>query len=106
MTGSGLDVCQPQAYEGGNPALPVVPCGLIAWSFFNDTYNLSVSTTGKPPYVPLPLDSSDISWPSDRNVKFGNVPPQNFNTNETVRGGGTITTNVSLLWRGCGHHSM
>jgi len=57
--------CDPLSKNG---SLLLHPCGLIAHSFFNDVITLySVNHT---------LDSSDISWASDRQVKF--KQPQGF----------------------------
>lgn len=44
--------CSPQQYVNGsaNPGLPnngeINPCGLIAWSFFNDTFSVSRQSSG------------------------------------------------------------
>ena len=44
--GTPSTACQPEQYIGGapNPALPnqgaINPCGLVAWSFFNDSFSL------------------------------------------------------------------
>ena len=32
--------CQPELYLP-NTSLPIDPCGLIAWSYFNDTYQVA-----------------------------------------------------------------
>jgi hypothetical protein len=31
-------VCDPQLYLGGNTSDVIDPCGLVAWAFFNDTF--------------------------------------------------------------------
>ncbi len=66
QTGSGeggSSKCAPQQYVNGsaNPNLPhngeINPCGLIAWSFFNDSYSAAiVGSDGAP--TPLVLDVS------------------------------------------------
>lgn len=38
----------------------IVPCGLVAWSLFNDTYNFSFNGAN------LMVNNSGISWKSDR----------------------------------------
>lgn len=82
------DSCKPEATTGNG--LPIVPCGLIAWSLFNDTYSFSRSGT------PLTVNKKHISWKSDRNHKFGkHVFPQNFQ-NGTLIGGGKLDPNKSL----------
>uniref|UniRef100_A0A1D1XX27 ALA-interacting subunit n=1 Tax=Anthurium amnicola TaxID=1678845 RepID=A0A1D1XX27_9ARAE len=69
---------------------PIVPCGLIAWSLFNDTYNFTLNNQ------PLSVNKKEISWKSDRDHKFGNdVYPRNFQ-NGTLIGGGKLDVNVSL----------
>ncbi|KAH9287845.1 hypothetical protein KI387_031962 [Taxus chinensis] len=82
------DSCKPEATTGNN--LPIVPCGLIAWSLFNDTYNFSIRGT------PLSVNKKHISWKSDREHKFGkNVFPQNFQQG-TLKGGGTLNDSKPL----------
>ncbi|XP_078161917.1 ALA-interacting subunit 3-like [Carex rostrata] len=69
---------------------PIVPCGLIAWSLFNDTY--SFSRDGKN----ITVNRKHISWKSDRDHKFGSdVYPKNFQ-NGTLIGGGTLDANKPL----------
>ena len=62
QTGSGSggsSKCAPQQYVNGapDPSLPhngeINPCGLIAWSFFNDSYTANVVG---PDGVPVPLE--------------------------------------------------
>jgi hypothetical protein len=43
------------------------PCGLIARSFFNDTYALSIDD----PLTAIGVDETDIAWDSDEDHKFG-----------------------------------
>ncbi|GLJ53638.1 hypothetical protein SUGI_1144070 [Cryptomeria japonica] len=82
------DSCKPEATTSNG--LPIVPCGLIAWSLFNDTYNFSISGT------PLNVNKKHISWKSDRNHKFGkDVFPKNFQQGNLI-GGGSLDPNKSL----------
>lgn len=76
---------------------PIVPCGLAAWSLFNDTFTDWRLTTGPPAgqagggagtTAPLTVDSSSIAWPSDARHLYGPVAPQNFNVDPASRGGG------------------
>lgn len=69
QTGSGeggSSKCAPQQYVNGsaNPDLPhngeINPCGLIAWSFFNDSYTAAVVGPDGAP-VPLELDVSPFT---------------------------------------------
>lgn len=76
--------CDPEKTTDGKP---IVPCGLIAWSLFNDTY--SFSRDGKN----ITVNRKHISWKSDRDHKFGSdVYPKNFQ-NGTLIGGGTLDAN-------------
>ncbi|XP_073135044.1 ALA-interacting subunit 1-like isoform X2 [Henckelia pumila] len=75
------DSCKPEGTADGRP---IVPCGLIAWSLFNDTYILTRNNQQ------LNINKTHISWKSDRDRKFGkNVFPKNFQ-NGTLIGGGTL----------------
>lgn len=69
---------------------PIVPCGLIAWSLFNDTYTFTRGNQS------LTVNKTNISWKSDRDHKFGsNVFPKNFQ-NGTLIGGGSLDLNKSV----------
>jgi len=46
-----------------------LPCGLIAYSRFNDSFVMMNGTT------PVTLRKDGIAWESDRNNKFKNPPP-------------------------------
>ncbi|XP_077243785.1 putative ALA-interacting subunit 2 isoform X2 [Tasmannia lanceolata] len=82
-----ISSCQP---EESNNGLPIVPCGLIAWSLFNDTYTFSRET------AELKVNRKNIAWKSDREHKFGkDVYPFNFQ-NGTLVGGGKLNPNVPL----------
>lgn len=92
ISGSGFDSCKPEAYLGDNNTLPITPCGLIAWSLFNDTYTISDAVSKQPLFI----NERHISWASDRNTKFGKVYPKNFNTDPAKRGGATLDPNKTL----------
>ncbi|KAJ0975932.1 hypothetical protein J5N97_017897 [Dioscorea zingiberensis] len=80
--------CDPEKTTSNG--VPIVPCGLIAWSLFNDTYNF---TRGN---QPLTVNKTGISWKSDRDHKFGDdVFPKNFQ-NGTLKGGGTLDAEKPL----------
>ncbi|KAI8011177.1 ALA-interacting subunit 1 [Camellia lanceoleosa] len=67
--------------------MTIVPCGLIAWSLFNDTYSFSVNSSQQ-----LTINKTDISWKSDRDHKFGkDVFPKNFQSG-VVRGGANLSS--------------
>ena len=46
------------------------PCGLVAKSFFNDTYSI---TKDSPTGDSVDINSDDIAWKSDRDFKFKNL---------------------------------
>ncbi|KAI3816828.1 hypothetical protein L1987_16533 [Smallanthus sonchifolius] len=83
-----LHSCYPEANTADNK--PIVPCGLIAWSLFNDTYKLS--TRGKQ----ITIDKKGIAWKSDTKAKFGsNVYPKNFQK-EGLIGGAALDESIPL----------
>ncbi|KAG2252688.1 hypothetical protein Bca52824_082824 [Brassica carinata] len=76
-----VQTCAPEDNVAGHP---IVPCGLVAWSLFNDTYKFSRNSQE------LLVNKKDISWKSDRDSKFGkNVYSKNFQTGAPI-GGGTL----------------
>ena len=50
-----------------DPNAPANPCGLIARSFFNDSYLLTSDETG---LLVLDINPKNISWKSDRNGRY------------------------------------
>ena len=88
---SEVSACKPE--DTTPDGTIIVPCGLIAWSLFNDTYSFSRNDNQ------LAVNKKGISWKSDRDNKFGSdVFPKNFQ-NGTLIGGGSLNTSipVSLL---------
>jgi len=80
--------CEPEKTTANGQ--PIVPCGLIAWSLFNDTYNFTRGNEN------LTVDKKDISWKSDREHKFGkDVYPSNFQ-NGALKGGATLNPKIPL----------
>ncbi|XP_047948513.1 ALA-interacting subunit 1-like [Salvia hispanica] len=80
--------CDPEGQTGDGK--PIVPCGLVAWSLFNDTYMLSKNDAA------LPINKKDIAWRSDRIHKFGeNIYPKNFQ-NGTLIGGGKLDESIPM----------
>ncbi|KAK6487081.1 transmembrane protein 30C [Huso huso] len=59
-------------YKNGTP---IAPCGAIANSIFNDTLQLFYHPD-KNTETPVPLLKTDISWFTDRTVKFQNPSPK------------------------------
>ncbi|KAL5568762.1 hypothetical protein UlMin_025337 [Ulmus minor] len=85
---SEVSSCKPEDYINGT--VPIVPCGLIAWSLFNDTYTFTRNNQQ------LGVNKNEISWESDRKHKFGkDVFPKNFQ-NGTLIGGATLNASIPL----------
>lgn len=93
--------CEPMLYVNGenNDSYPedglITPCGLQAWSFFNDTFSFNKveAEEGNPSNAslsPIFVDDSKISWPTDTSFLYGNVTAENFNIYPDSRGGGTV----------------
>ncbi|XP_010538551.1 PREDICTED: putative ALA-interacting subunit 2 isoform X2 [Tarenaya hassleriana] len=79
--------CEPEEFDNG---LPIVPCGLIAWSLFNDTFTFFRERTK------VRVSRKNIAWKSDRDHKFGkNVYPYNFQ-NGTLVGGSELDPRIPL----------
>lgn len=79
--------CQPEEFSNGHP---IVPCGLIAWSLFNDTYKFIRGRSE------LRINRKNIAWKSDRDHKFGkHVYALNFQ-NGTLIGGGSLDPSIPL----------
>ncbi|KAI3727870.1 hypothetical protein L6452_16491 [Arctium lappa] len=74
--------CKPEDNLHGDENEPIIPCGLVAWSLFNDTYILSKGNKV------LDINKKDIAWKSDTEIKFGSdVYPKNFQKGELIGGG-------------------
>ncbi|XP_034002529.1 cell cycle control protein 50B [Trematomus bernacchii] len=77
------DSCSPYDYNSNDK--PIVPCGAIANSMFNDTFVLYRVVNGARKLVPL--DGKGIAWWTDYNVKYRNpsVTPLKNAFNNTVK---------------------
>ncbi|XP_033498192.2 cell cycle control protein 50B [Epinephelus lanceolatus] len=77
------DACEPYQYDSNNK--PIVPCGSIANSMFNDTFKLYQIVSGKKKQVPL--DGKGIAWWTDYNIKYRNpsITPLKNAFNGTVK---------------------
>ena len=83
--------CKPEATEHGSP---VVPCGLVAWSLFNDTYSFARGNKA------LRVHKRGISWRSEREHIFGKqVFPRNFQKGALI-GGGTLDPGIPVSTSG------
>ncbi|KAG8050306.1 hypothetical protein GUJ93_ZPchr0009g2329 [Zizania palustris] len=86
--------CGPEAAANGGGRRPVVPCGLRAWSLFNDTYSFARGNQT------LRVSKRGISWRSEREHRFGrHVYPLNFQ-NGTLIGGGQLDPSKPLSEQG------
>ncbi|CAO2823270.1 unnamed protein product [Amaranthus hypochondriacus] len=82
-----VSTCKPEDMANGKP---IVPCGLIAWSLFNDTYSFAIENRN------LTVNKKGISWKSDRDHKFGkDVFPQNFQSGDLI-GGAHLNESIPL----------
>ncbi|KAM3595206.1 uncharacterized protein V6R79_019998 [Siganus canaliculatus] len=65
---SPSEECAPYQYDSSDK--PIVPCGSIANSMFNDTFKLYQIVSGSKKQVPL--DGKGIAWWTDYNIKYRN----------------------------------
>lgn len=73
-----MENCSPEDKLGKDP---IVPCGLIAWSLFNDTYKFTINKKA------FEVDKKNIAWASDKASKFGSdIYPKNFQKGEFIGG--------------------
>lgn len=94
-SGSILENCSPmRTVPNGSDSDEddvIDPCGLVAWSYFNDTYALRRRRMGDARFSdPIDVDEAGIAWKTDRNQRYAHYLPQNFNDDPGRRGGGTI----------------
>jgi hypothetical protein len=54
-----------------NSDWPAIPCGLVARSFFNDTFKLFYNLNETK--ILIPIDESGIAWKSDIENSFRNI---------------------------------
>ena len=87
-----IGFCEPKAYvvnDTDGTKSEVNPCGLMAWSTFNDTYVFEVDG------VEVPVNATGIAWRSDVVEKFADYKPANVNDDVATRGGRAIGPSVS-----------
>nr|XP_043627815.1 ALA-interacting subunit 3-like [Erigeron canadensis] len=83
-----VSTCKPEDSVNGSS---IVPCGLVAWSMFNDTFSFSANNNRQ-----LPVQKKGISWKSDRDSKFGkDVFPKNFQNSKLI-GGAHLNESIPL----------
>lgn len=101
-TGPGISACRPYVYanfESADPSLPndgaILPCGQIAHSFFNDTFQARIGSQQ------VVIDDDDIAWESDARHLYGSNTSVNYNNIPQFRGGGTtgdVPLNQAQHW--------
>ncbi|KAM0831450.1 hypothetical protein ACQ4PT_065523 [Festuca glaucescens] len=80
--------CEPEGHAAGGA--PIVPCGLVAWSLFNDTFTVKVNGET------IEVNKKDIAWKSDKKHKFGNdIYPSNFQKGRLI-GGAKLNESIPL----------
>ena len=67
ITNSEMDVSESITGKTLDPDEVAVPCGLIAKSFFRDTFSLKDDKNNE-----IVIDSNDIAWKADRELKYKN----------------------------------
>ena len=95
VSNSVLDRCRPQKYITREPDASFVndglslPCGLMPWSFFNDTIAVEVNGNA------VTIDETNIAWEQDMDHLYSsNVVPINYNTIPAYAGGGSFSEAV------------
>ncbi|XP_003962553.1 cell cycle control protein 50B [Takifugu rubripes] len=80
---SPSEYCAPYQYDSNDK--PIVPCGSIANSMFNDTFKLYQRVNGTKKLVPF--DGKGIAWWTDYNIKYRNpsISPLKNAFNGTVK---------------------
>ena len=82
--------CAPEdvTSEGG----AILPCGLIAWSLFNDSYSFVVNNET------IEVNKTNIAWKSDMQKFSGSIRPLNFANNNGSQfvGGGQLAATEPL----------
>jgi len=62
-----------------NPDDVAVPCGLIAKSFFRDSFTLKDENG-----ITINIDEKDIAWEADKKIKFQNLPTDDKNKKQWI----------------------
>ncbi|XP_020275054.1 ALA-interacting subunit 1-like isoform X1 [Asparagus officinalis] len=80
--------CKPEGTT--SKGSPIVPCGLIAWSLFNDTFKFSLRSQI------LEVSKKNLTWKGDQDRRFGkDVYPKNFQS-EGLIGGARLNESIPL----------
>jgi hypothetical protein len=77
LTNKDLEIANLTSFNNRNIKLKdddvAFPCGLIAKSFFNDTYVIKPAAAGKPeenPNAPITINENGIAWAADLELKY------------------------------------
>ena len=78
---------------------PAIPCGLVAKSVFNDTFELWKEAQGSDPATRIEIEETGIAWSSDITYKFKNteMPPGDTRTWQDVQWL-DMTTEHFIVW--------
>eukprot|EP00210_Caulerpa_lentillifera_P007271 g6954.t2 len=93
ISASDLSVCKPYRLIPGNGSTDervINPCGLLAHSYFNDTFKLQSSWTSDVADLGLKMKETGIATEWDRKYLYGDHEAKNFNEDVNTRGGGQI----------------
>ena len=88
--GAPAEKCAPRRFDSATGD-PVVPCGLVAASNFNDTFAAALVPAGGGAATPLAIDESNIAWSHDASKLYGPVAPSHVNDDPATRTGGAAT---------------
>jgi hypothetical protein len=77
----------------GDKSKVINPCGLIAWSNFNDTYTIQRKAADEASFSEVKIRDKGIALPSDVRHRFGSQKGENFNPFINASRGGDNLTN-------------
>jgi hypothetical protein len=73
---------------------PILPCGLAAWTYFNDTFVLTRPASG----LTLDVSTDGIAFKTDKTKRFATKSPAaHFNDIPALRGGGALDPAAATL---------
>lgn len=72
------DICEPFDYD--EKGKPIAPCGIIANSLFNDSFQLMYLSSGHE--VNVPMELKEIAWVTDKSAKYENPENVTYAFNE------------------------
>ncbi|XP_066562327.1 transmembrane protein 30C [Amia ocellicauda] len=85
------DTCAP--FDKTSDNIPIAPCGAIANSIFNDSFEVFFHPAGGMEMA-VSVSKTDLTWYTDKNVKFKNPGPTNETLSEIFSG-----TAQPIYWR-------